>query len=960
MRPVVALILPKPDKRRCIELREKKMSIRVRMIILIVVCTLLLISVISYRVQRLVSEAALENFQANAREQSLRINDIINTYLRSGEITVKTLAKRPELLAARDKLTSFVNTTTPTPLVRDNFSPEVRNVYDLLFMAKTLAPNVDLVLFGQEDGGYIRSAANVVGGYDPRVRVWYKLALDVGSGFAITDPYVSTTNEIVVTVSAPVKDNGKIFGVTGVDFIVQPLVETLNNTVIGKRGYFILLDNKGMVIADPKESFDTITKQYRVLKKPLPEPVFSAISNSLGGLLELTREGVPYVAYVVNFDYVGWKGAVLLPLDEVHEGARVTIGNILFISAIGALIMIFLAATQTTLITKPIYRLMDRLHRVAGKDFTVFDNTPREKLPEIQNLNASVLAMIVQIRELIQSSEQKTREAQEQRYKTEEALALAEVAQKTALHAQENAELARELAEHANKAKSEFLFNMSHEIRTPLNAIIGMTDIGIHTGDPEKKRHCLQRIGEASTHLLGIINDILDMSKIEANKLELAPRTFSFEKMLQRVVNVILFRVEEKNMDFHLRIDQSIPDALVGDDQRLAQIIANLMSNAVKFTPECGSVLLDARLEEEKDGLCRIRISVTDSGIGISEDQQAKLFAPFQQADNSTSRRFGGTGLGLAISKRLVEMMDGQIWIQSELNKGATFLFTAQLACAAAEQMRVTLPGHLADLRVCMLSASQDLCEYLQDCFRKFGVTFDSFANTEKLMTRIRQQAPYTLCFIDWRTVAPAGIHAVLQIGEANGSGTIVMMASALEWNSIESDMAALGIHKNLSKPFFPSDVFASLTASFTAQDAPQTEDAHPVESFQGHRVLLAEDNEINREIVRALFEPTGLLIDSAVNGKEAVQMFSDTPEAYDLILMDIQMPEMDGFTATRRIRALEVPGAKTIPIVAMTANVFSEDVVNCLEAGMTDHVGKPLEMRIVFEKLHRYLSEKP
>jgi CheY-like chemotaxis protein/two-component sensor histidine kinase len=498
-----------------------------------------------------------------------------------------------------------------------------------------------------------------------------------------------------------------------------------------------------------------------------------------------------------------------------------------------------------------------------------------------------------------------------------------------------------------------------------------MTDIGIQAASLEKKNHCLQKVDEASAHLLGIINDILDMSKIEANKLALAPVAFDFEKMLRRVVNVILYRVEEKKQDFHIHIDRNIPDAFIGDDQRLAQIIANLMSNAVKFTPEYGSVRLDARLEEEQGDNCLIRIEVADSGIGISEEQQDILFTSFQQADNSTSRKFGGTGLGLAISKRLVEMMGGRIWIESELNKGAKFIFTARLARGAEKQERTSIPAEqLAGLRVGALCASRELRESLHDCLCKFGIGGELFADSEALMARIRQQGAYALCFLDWQSLAPAGtlpglhpgMDLVRRVLAANGAGTVVIMANIREWNAIADEAEELHRLKMTPKPLFPSDILACLNACFDAQGAATAEDALSAakDSFQGRRVLLVEDIEINREIVLELLAPTGLTIACAENGREAVRMYSIAPESYDMIFMDLQMPEMDGFTATRRIRALDLPAAKTVPIVAMTANVFSEDVARCLEAGMSDHVGKPLEMRIVLEKLRRYLPGRP
>ena len=935
------------------------MSIRFRIITLIVVCVLLLASMIAFRVQVLVSEAALATFQANAKEQSLRIDDIITTYLCSGERIVATLAKRPELLAAKGKLKSFMDTKEPASLKRDTFSPEVRAVYDLIYITKDLIPNVELVLYGQEDGGYIRSAPNVAAGYDPRTRGWYKLTVEGTKSFTITDPYVSTTNNIVVTVSAPVTDQGKVFGVTGLDFIAQPLVETLKNTVIGKHGYFILLDKSGMVVVDPRSSFDTIAEQYKTLKKPLDDPLFAMIHDCPGGLLELKRNDVTYVAYVTNFDYVDWKGAVLLPLDEVHEGARNTIKNIMFISAIGAFVMICLAIAQTTFITRPIYRLMDRLHRVASKDFAAFDKIPTENLLEIQNLNTSAVAMIEQIRELIKSSEQKAQEAQEERDKSKEALAWVEDSQKIAVQAQKNAELAQEAAEHANMAKSEFLFNMSHEIRTPMNAIIGMTTIGKAAVDLAKKDYAFEKIEGASTHLLGVINDILDMSKIEAGKFELSPAEFSFEKMFQKVVNVIGFRIEEKNHSFSVHIDGSIPDMLVGDDQRLSQVIANLLSNAVKFTPEGGAIRLSAYYKGEEADRIVLRIEVNDSGIGISAEQKGRLFQSFQQAESSTTRKYGGTGLGLAISKRIVEMMGGQIWVESELNQGSTFLFTVRLR-RGTTTARKSANSDLHWSRVRALVVDDDLgtLQYFKEIANKIGFVCDTASGGQEALEMIKHNAAYAIYFIDWKMPDMDGMELTRRIKAKKGKKAIVTMISAMEWSVLENDAKNAGVDAFLPKPLFPSIVSDCIIKNL-GLDQDREEDAPAErESFAGSCVLLAEDVEINKEIVLTLLEPTGLTVDCAENGAAAVRMFCANPERYGIIFMDVQMPEMDGYEATRRIRALDLPWAGQIPIVAMTANVFREDVEKCLAAGMNDHVGKPLNLGEVMKILRQYLPE--
>ncbi|MCL2763463.1 MAG: ATP-binding protein [Treponema sp.] len=411
---------------------------------------------------------------------------------------------------------------------------------------------------------------------------------------------------------------------------------------------------------------------------------------------------------------------------------------------------------------------------------------------------------------------------------------------------------ARMDAEIASQSKSNFLANMSHEMRTPMNAIIGMTTIGKKSQSIEDKNHALNKIGDASSHLLGVINDVLDMAKIEADKLELSPIEYNFERVLQKVLTVVNFRVEEKEQQLTVNVDKNIPRFLIGDEQRLVQIITNLMSNAVKFTPEGGDISLNAFLVSENEGNCELRIEVTDSGIGISTEQKEKLFMAFEQADAGISRQYGGTGLGLTISKRIIELMGGKIWVESDLGKGAKFIFTMKA---------------------------------------KRSDKFDS-------------------------------------------------------------------VNENLG--LFDKD----------------KEDNIKGGEFSGKNLLVAEDVEINREILISLLHDTGLSIDCAENGEEALKMVETAPDKYDIVFMDVQMPFMNGHEATRRIREFEKQRfkgkngvefaqqtpklserPKGVPIIALTANVFKSDIEDCLAAGMDDHLGKPLEIDRVIEKLRLYLK---
>ena len=394
-------------------------------------------------------------------------------------------------------------------------------------------------------------------------------------------------------------------------------------------------------------------------------------------------------------------------------------------------------------------------------------------------------------------------------------------------------EVALKDARSASRAKSNFLATVSHEIRTPMNAIIGMSTIGRGTRDVERKDYAFDKIEAASNHLLGIINDVLDMSKIEAGKLSLTREPFSLEQTLQKVQTVNHFLLEEKRQVFSMDIDEEIPSVIIGDDQHLTQVLTNLLSNAVKFSPEEGEIRILVRMLSLSDDGCTLRFDIIDKGIGISPEQQKRLFTSFTQAEINTTREFGGTGLGLAISKHIVELMGGRIWVESELGAGSTFSFTA----------RMSLP---------------------------------------------------------------------------RGAKEIPEQAA----NEVE----------------------------------PATDDDDL--DFSGKCLLLVEDVDINREIVIAMLESTRLTIECAENGVEAFRMFESAPEKYDLVFMDINMPLMDGYDSTRMIRALERSWAKEVPIVAMTANVFREDVEKCMNAGMNAHLGKPLDLAAMMGILKRHLKK--
>ena len=511
----------------------------------------------------------------------------------------------------------------------------------------------------------------------------------------------------------------------------------------------------------------------------------------------------------------------------------------------------------------------------------------------------------------------------------------------------------------ANMLKSLFLSNMSHEIRTPVNAITGMTLIGKSSTDMKRKDYAFEKIENASQHLLGVINDILDMSKIEANKFELSNIEFNFEKMLQKIVNIINFRVDEKRQHFSVLLDKDIPRSLIGDDQRLTQVITNLLSNAVKFTPEEGLIRLDTRLINKEDDICEIQIEVTDTGIGIDPGRRSRLFRAFEQADGNTSRNYGGTGLGLAISKNIVELMGGSIWVESEFGKGSKFAFTVKLKTGSEENLYpLDSVANRKDIRVLVVDDEIETREYFASIAEQLKISCDTTASGAEAMKLIDTNGSYDIYFVDWNMPIMNGIELSREIKARVTDKSVIIMISATEWYIIEEDAKTAGVDKFLPKPLFPSSVSDCINEYLGQHIILETADKNDeIVSLKGYRILLAEDVAINREIVLTLLEPTQSTVDCATNGIEAVQMFNDMPDCYDIILMDLQMPEMDGLEATRHIRSLGFPKAAEIPIIAMTANVFKEDIERCREAGMNDHLGKPLDFDEMMSKIKQYLQ---
>lgn len=514
-------------------------------------------------------------------------------------------------------------------------------------------------------------------------------------------------------------------------------------------------------------------------------------------------------------------------------------------------------------------------------------------------------------------------------------------------------------AEKANRAKSEFLSRMSHDIRTPMNAIVGMTEIAAgHLGDSDKVQDCLKKIDLSSKHLLGLINDVLDMSKIESGKMTINRDIMSLPEILENVVAIVQPGMKAKSQKFSVRLHNVRHEQFMSDALRLRQIFVNILSNAVKFTPTGGSISMEVtEAENEKDGYVQLQFVFSDTGIGMKPQFLKHLFDAFTREQDSRVDKTEGSGLGMAITKKIVEILDGSIDVESREGDGS--VFTVSLPMKLAVQPEYDLEK-MPELRILVVDDDAIMCEYTMQMLKDLGIQGDWSANGSdalKMMMELKEKGiGYDAVILDWMMPEQDGLETAQMIREKLGEELPILIISAYDWADIETEARTVGVSGFLTKPLFPSTLLRGIQRYVLGQNTEICRE-EPVYEFSGRRFLLAEDNAMNMEIAVELLSVSGAVVDHVKDGKECVEQFQTSPEGYyDVILMDIQMPVMNGYEATRAIRALPRKDARTVPILAMTADVFQEDVAAAKEAGMNGHLAKPIDIQSIKREIHRFL----